>query len=160
MPPASGAAASLLPSSCSRACLAGQRFLGEDASDTTTSCEHLLDHAGLHIGRHRDIDDLNSRVVEQAAVVVVGLRNRVTGGNLRDGLVSPGSDRDRVQACGSVGHEMAVGHDEAGTDAPDPHAAIPRQGRQVIDLDCRHGGLGSIRTKRSLMIRHPPLTAL
>ena len=122
--------------------------------------EHLLDHGGLHIGRHRDIDDLNGRIVEQAAVVVVGPRNRVAGGDLRGGLVSPGGDRDRVQARGSVGDEMAVGHDKAGTDAPDPNAAIPRQRRQVIDLDCRHGGLGSTRTKRSLTIRRPPLAAL
>ena len=138
----------------------GQRFLGEDASNAAAAFEHRLDHGGLHIGRHRDIDDLDSRVVEQAAVIVVGLRNRVAGGDLRGCLVSPGGDRDRVQARSSIGDEMAVGHDEAGTDAPDPHAAIPWQRRQVIDLDCRHGGLGSTRTTRSLTIRRPPLAAL
>jgi hypothetical protein len=92
----------------------------------------FTDERRLHIGRNGNIENLNRLIGKQFTSVGIAARDTVC---LRDRLSPSGiacNDRDRVEAGLAVGHEMAVAHDEAGTDATDANIPPPGPSRQVV----------------------------
>ncbi len=97
-----------------------QRFLGQDALDVIGVLHRLPDDAELLVRRVGDVDDLDVRVGEQIAPVIVDTLDAAQLGGGARILWSTGGDSDDVEPGFLIGREMDVAHDEPGADHPDP----------------------------------------
>jgi len=61
--------------------------------------------------------------------------NPVAAGNLRRVLRHSGRNSHGLEAGGSVRNQMALGHDEAGPDASNPDALVPRHPREIVQAE-------------------------
>ena len=83
----------------------GDWLLGQDAFDVV-ALDDFADDFQLYVGRHGDVDHFDVRIVQQLAVVVVGVGQLVAGGHFFGALQRLRADGDRVEARVPVGHQM------------------------------------------------------
>jgi hypothetical protein len=84
----------------------------------------LLHNFELNIGWNRNIDDFDSRIVQESAIIDVDRRYRVSAGNRLGMPSSARRNRHGSKTGGSVGDQMALIHDETGSDAADSEVPI------------------------------------
>jgi len=100
----------------------------------------LADDPGLHVGRHGNVDYFNGFVGQQIVNGGVAARDAARFGH-RAGMsrIARGDGR-RIEAGLAVGDQMAVAHDEPGTDAADGDILVARQTRPVIQHEIQGRG--------------------
>ncbi len=110
-----------------------QRFLSKDASNSLTVGDDVPDDVSLMIRRNRDIDDLDCGILYHLVVTFVSFQT-VTLGDL--GSMGRGArrDRDRIKTSLPVSDQVAIRHDETGTNTTDRRIGLCRQWWQVVQF--------------------------
>ena len=108
-----------------------ERFLSQQPGQVTSSAGtrpgRLTNHLQLDVRRHRHIEDLDLGIRNQVTPVGMHGRDRMPHGHLVSLRLAPRRNRNRIQTGVAVRHQLAVGHDETGSDAADSHVTASRQ---------------------------------
>ena len=128
-----------------------ERLLREDASQMPVSLNRFAYDFQLNVRRHGDVDDFDFGIVEEISIITVRLRKAVPIRDRFRVIKIPRGNRDRIETRLSIRDEVAVGHDEAGTDAADRNVLPLRHPRPVLKVKrirFRHGQLLVLRDRR------------
>ena len=112
-----------------------QRLLCQDAADAASSLCDVANDLKLNVGGNCNVDNLNLSITQQFAIVCVDIRDCVPIGDVTCAFYVASSNRDWIEACLSIGHQMAIRHDEPRSDAAYPDRAVARQSRQIVQLE-------------------------
>lgn len=112
-----------------------QRLLCQDAADGASALCDVANDLELNVGGDCNVDDSDLSIIEQLAIVCVDIRDRVPIGDVTCAFYVASSNRNWMKACLSIGHQMAIRHDEPRSDAAYPDRAVARQSRQIVQLE-------------------------
>ncbi len=112
-------------------------LLRKDPADVVLAFDDLLNDLKLDIGGNGDVDNLDIGVIEKRFVGLVRGRNLVSFGNGLSILEGLGGDGNRIESSLAIGNEVAVGHDESGTNTADAEGLVLGHWHVVVE-SCRH----------------------
>ena len=95
----------------------------------------FADDVNLHVGRDGDVDDLDLLVGHQFCITLVHRIDPVPFRDKPSMFGVPRSDGHGIEAGLAIRHQLAVGHNEARTDAADSNSPVRWQTGEVIEVE-------------------------